>query len=316
MASGPINPTLLPPQALAFGVEIGDLLNDNTLNAPQWVAGTSYAKGALVGASFTPTVWAVGTTYALGQLVSFEITNGQYICFISLQSANTGNVPAMLGSTFWMPISAAWDTILGVGNFAIQFQSLIDNNYNNNPQGFGGSASIVGTSTTWALCIGTNALAPENTQVPGSAYYPPAFYAQGTESETTFNRETVNAANNTTGVAANAVQGGFQLVTQAIGGSGTSRQDFNSIKAVVIQTLSPNFVHTTTFQMGARVVDGNGNTLLPGFNGVPSLKFVSATGATCTVNALTGLLTGVGAGTSVITVSCGATSATTTATCS
>lgn len=307
---GPINPTLLPPQAIAFGVEPGDLFDENALTAPLWNAGVAYALGSVASYSFAPSAWAVGTTYAAGQLASFEITGGQYILFMSLTGSNTGNVPAMLGSAYWMPISTAWDTILGVGNFAVQFQSLVDNNYNNIPYGVGGSSTIIGTSAAWALCIGTNAVSPKSTHVPGSSYFPPPFYVSGSETETTFNRETVSVTQ-----GASQVVGGFQLVASP-GGSGTGRSDANSIKAVVIDTLSPSFVHTSTFQMSARVTDGNGKTLLPGFNGVPSLKFVSATGATCTVNVLTGLLTGVGAGTSVITVSCGNATATTTATCS
>src|SRR4029077_17599620 len=143
---------------------------------------------------------------------------------------NTGNVPAMLGSAFWMPISTAWDTVAGVGNFALQFQSLIDNNFNNNPQGVGGSSSIIGTSAAWALCIGTNNINPESTQVPGSSYFPPAFYAAGTETETTQIREVVSvpAVPYTLGLT---VQGGFQLVASAAG-SGTVRTDTNSIQKV------------------------------------------------------------------------------------
>src|SRR4029077_10359493 len=137
----------------------------------------------------------------------------------------------------------------------------------------------------------------------GSSYFPPAFYAAGTETETTQNREVVSvpAVPYTLGVT---VQGGFQLVASAAG-SGTVRTDTNSIQKVVIQTLSPNFVHTTTFQMSAQLLDGNGKTILPGFNGVPSLAWTSATPAHMSVNAVTGLLTGVAAGTSVITVTCG-----------
>lgn len=312
--AGPTNPTLGTPQAIAVGLEPWDLLNDNTLVAPLWISGVSYPLGMVVGYSFAPTVWAVGTTYALGQLVSFELTDGQYVCCISLQASNTGNVP-YYGSPFWSYVSTAWDTILGVGNFAIQFQSLINNNVNNNPSGLGGGTATIGLSTAWQICYGTNNLGPDPTQIIGASYFPPLMYPQAQETETTANRETVNAANNTTGNPALAVQGGFQLQANP-GGAGTLRQDFNI--AAVLSILNPTltFVHTSTLQVQIALTTSTGQVLVPGYNQIPALKFTSGTPATATINALTGLLTGVAIGTTLVTVTCGNLSVTSTYTCS
>lgn len=309
-----INPTLGVPNCVAVSEEPGNLMVQNSLNAPNWTSGVAYPYGAIAGYSFAPSPWAVGTTYALGQLASFELTDGQYICCISLQASNTGNVP-YFGSTYWSYVTTAWDTILGVGNFAIQFQSLVSNNVGNFPYGAGGGSTTILANPYWALCIGTNGSVPNPTQVIGAPYYVEPYYAGASETETTFNRETVNAANNSSGVASSYLQGGFQLVAQALGGNGTVRQDFNVAGALTILNPTLTFSHTTTLQCQVALTTRAGSVLMPGFNQVPALKFTSATVGSMTVNAVTGLLTGVGAGTSVITVTCGGLTASSTYTC-
>jgi len=308
-----INPTLGTPQAIAQSDELGSLMNDSTLVSPLWNSGIAYPAGMVAGYSFAPSPWAVGTTYALGQLASFQLTDGQYVCCISLQASNTGNVP-YFGSPYWSYVSTAWDTILGVGNFALQFQSLVNNNVGNIPYGSGGNSSTIVINPYWQLCFGTNNISPDPTQVIGADYFPPAFYVQNSETETTFNRNSVNAANNITGNPALAVQGGFQLQANP-GGSGTVRQDFNIGAVLTILNPTLTFLHTSTLQVQVSLTTSQGQLILPGWNQIPALKFTSGTPGTAAINPLTGLLTGVGVGTTLVTVTCGTLTATSTYTC-
>ena len=137
----------------------------------------------------------------------------------------------------------------------------------------------------------------------------------GSETQTYIGPETVTAANQTGGVGSATVQGGFQLVA---GSAGTqTRVDASSLGSLTISAAA-TFAHTGTFQMQLTLKDARGNVLIPGLGnaGTPAAKWASATGGHMTVDAVIGLLTGVGAGTSAITCTVGNLTATVTMTCS
>lgn len=273
--------------------------------------------------------WVVGTTYAASNVVTY--LNDYYI---SLVGSNTGNTPGVVASEgFWAKIFApAWEskgsypvgayvTFLGVlylaVNATVSNNPRMSNDLLNTNHGAGGDQPVTvlwdtlgyGLQAPYISLISSNLNHQPDTATAdwaltrafnsditreGAVTFPPLSYPAGSESDV------------------------WHTSNYFTGGSGDSvltRQDFSSIiSTIAVSPSAPSFAHTTTQQLTVTVKDAAGNTLNPGHQpGVPLVTFNSATTAKMTVDA-NGLLTGVAAGTSVITITCGNKSITITAT--
>ena len=238
--------------------------------------------------------WNSYTSYLAGQYVTFTAaTTGITTLYIAqsgknpvAQNPRTNNQLQINSDSTQnnQPATVLWNAV-GYGVVA-PYVALIANT-NNLPDA---NNQFVGTATWWKMLVGGNNIASlaGGAQLGRAAIsYAPLKYAEGTE-------------------FTNWQEGSY--FGPAATDSPTQRTDFSTIVAKVVVNLPVTFAHTTTGYGTVTVTDNNGNVLVPGQRGIPPLVVTSGTTANMTVSAVEGntfLITGVLAGTSLITASVG-----------
>jgi hypothetical protein len=238
-----------------------------------WNSYTNYVAGQYV--TWTAATTGVTTLYLAQAGKNPLAQNPRVNNTMQIDSDSTqNNVPA---TALWAPVG--YGVIAPYVAIAATTNNLPDANN-----------QYVGTATWWKYMIGgTNAAfaAPDSQLGRAAISYPPLKYGEGTEFTNW--------------------QMGSYFGPAAID-SPTSRTDFSTIVAKIVINLPATFAHTTTGYATVTITDNNGNLLVAGQRGIPPLVVSSATATNITATAVEGntfLLTGVLAGTSVITASVG-----------